>query len=614
MFAPLATAQDLSDRRGMVNDLVLTLEPGADPDAVREQLIGAAELDGTLLDVMTREETPSYAGLIGAPKVDENVSNVFAILLFAGAAFATLNFTSRMVGAQRREIGASMALGEMPRSIGMRPLLIGLQIGVLGAILGILVGYGISLQSSSVFQRLVPLPVFEQPFQTSIYGRAMVIGFLVPMIAVAWPVFRAVRVQPVEAIRSGHLASRGGGLSPVISRLPLPGRSLGKMPFRNLMRAPRRTFLTLLTLTLSLAILFSQVGLVSTFIATFEHGDEELLGDEPERFIVRLDRFYPVGSEQVQEVIDDSTTSDAEPGLVLGARVAADAAPGAEASEGIDLVVRFVDFGSRVWTPTLSEGALSGGEIGIVLAQKAAQDFGVEVGDEVVVTHPVLQDGKFTYETQTVPVSAIHGHPLRINTYMDIGSAADWGLGGLANIVTGVPAEGSHLNDIKRSLFGTGTGVTLVQGLGESFRSVRDSLEQSQSIFILTRLFGILLVMLIAFNSANISVDERARDHATMFAYGVPVRRVVANLSLEGLLLGVAAVILGGLFGYALLLWIALDLMPTAIPEVGMVLSVRWLEMAAYFAAALAAIAVAPTFPGRKLKSMFIPGKLRVME
>ena len=153
-----------------------------------------------------------------------------------------------------------------------------------------------------------------------------------------------------------------------------------------------------------------------------------------------------------------------------------------------------------------------------------------------------------------------------------------------------------------------------MQGLGDAFRSVQDSVDQSQGVFLLTRIFVIFLVMLIAFNTANINVDERSRDHATMFAYGIPVRRVIANLSLEGLLLGAAAVLLGGLFGYALLLWMALVLMPTAIPEVGMIVSVRWWEMGASFVLALAAIALAPVLPGRKLKKMFIPGQLRVME
>ncbi|MDE0320107.1 MAG: hypothetical protein OXI97_09515 [Acidimicrobiaceae bacterium] len=616
LFAPLAAAQDISGRSGAVNDLVMTLEPGADADAVSKQLSdAAASLDGALLEVITRDETPSYVGLLATPEIDQSVSNVFALLLFVGAAFAALNFSARMVEAQRREIGAAMAIGEHPRLITIRPLLIGLQIGILGMILGVVVGYAISFQTVSVIQQIARLPIFEQPFQGAIYGRALAVGFAVPMLAVFWPVFRAVRVRPVEAIRSGHLASRGGSLGPIISRIPLPGRSLERMPFRNLMRAPRRTFLTLLTLTTSVAILFSLVGLSSTFTTTFDEGNKELLGGEPDRFTVQLDSLYPVDSPQVQDVLTNPRVRLGETALVLGANVMA-AAGDEEVDEAtqLDLVIRFVDLGSAVWTPTASEGTLSRGAPGIVLADKAARDFGVGVGDDVTVTHPALVDGAFTYSTRTLPVAAIHPHPLRLNAYMDLSQASTWGFGGLANVVTGVPAEGISLNDVKRSLFGSGKGVALVQGLSETFKSVEDSLDQLQGLFVLTRIFGVFLVLLIAFNTANINVDERSRDHATMFAYGVSVRRVTANLSAEGLLLGVAAVVLGALFGYALLLWMALFLMPTAVPDVGMIVSVRWWEMAVYFVLALAAIAVAPVFPGRKLKKMFIPGQLRVME
>lgn len=614
LFAPLAAAQDISGRPGTVNDLVLTLQPGADAAAVTEQLIeAAASQDGVLLDVLTREATPSYVGLTGSPELDQGIYNAISLLLFVGAAFAALNFSARMVEAQRREIGASMAIGERPRAITIRPLLIGLQIGVLGMLLGVAVGYAIATQTVSVVQEVAWLPIFEQPFQGAIYARAMAIGFAVPVLAVLWPVVRAVRVKPVEAIRSGHLASRGGSLGPIISRIPLPGRSLERMPFRNLLRAPRRTFLTLLTFTMSLAIMFAMLGLGSTFTSTFDKGNQELLGGEPERFMVQMDSLHPVDAPQVRDVLADSTVQFGEPALVLGANVFAAEADVDEATR-LDLVVRFVDFGSTTWTPTASQGSLSRGAPGIVLADKAARDFGVGVGDDVTVTHPALVDGAFTYSTRTLPVTAIHPHPLRLNAYMDLSQASTWGFGGLANIVTGVPADGSSLNDVKRSLFGSGSGVALVQGLSETFQSLEDSLEQSRGVFFITRIFVIFLVMLIAFNTANINVDERSRDHATMFAYGIPVRRVIANLSVEGLLLGVAAVVLGGLFGYALLLWMALFLMPTAIPEIGMIVSVRWWEMAVSFALALAAIAAAPVFSGRKLRKMFIPGQLRVME
>ena len=615
LFAPLAAAQDISGRSGVVNDLVLTLEPGADAAAVTEQLIeAAASQGGVLLDVLTREATPSYIGLTGSPEIDQGIYNAISLLLFVGAAFAALNFSARMVEAQRREIGNSMAIGEHPRTIVIRPLLIGLQIGIIGMILGVAVGYAIAFQTVTVVQEVAWLPIFEQPFQAGIYAQAMALGFAVPVLAVLWPVLRAVRVRPVDAIRSSHLASRGGSLGPIISRIPLPGRSLERMPFRNLMRAPRRTFLTLLTFTMSLAIMFAMLGLGSTFTATLDDGNEELLGGEPDRFTVQLDSFYPVNSPQVQDVLTNPTVQLGEPAMVLGANVTAATSEAAADPIRLDLAVRFVDFGSAVWTPTATEGALSRGSPGIVLADKAARDFGVGVGDDVIVTHPALVDGAFTYSTRTLPVAAIHPHPLRLNAYMDLSQASTWGFGGLANIVTGVPADGSSLNDVKRALFGSGTGVALVQGLNETFQSLEDSLEQSSSVFVITRIFVIFLVMLIAFNTANINVDERSRDHATMFAYGIPVRRVIANLSVEGLLLGVVAVVLGGLFGYALLLWMALFQMPTAVPDVGMIVSVRWWEMAASFVVALAAIALAPLFPGRKLKKMFIPGQLRVME
>ncbi len=615
LFAPLAAAQDISGRSGVVNDLVLTLEPGADAAAVTQQLTeAAASQGGVLLDVLTREATPSYIGLTGSPEIDQGIYNAISLLLFVGAAFAALNFSARMVEAQRREIGNSMAIGEHPRTIVIRPLLIGLQIGIIGMILGVAVGYAIAFQTVTVVQEVAWLPIFEQPFQAGIYAQAMALGFAVPVLAVLWPVLRAVRVRPVDAIRSSHLASRGGSLGPIISRIPLPGRSLERMPFRNLMRAPRRTFLTLLTFTMSLAIMFAMLGLGSTFTATLDDGNEELLGGEPDRFTVQLDSFYPVNSPQVQDVLTNPTVQLGEPAMVLGANVTAATSEAADDPIRLDLAVRFVDFGSAVWTPTATEGALSRGSPGIVLADKAARDFGVGVGDDVIVTHPALVDGAFTYSTRTLPVAAIHPHPLRLNAYMDLSQASTWGFGGLANIVTGVPADGSSLNDVKRALFGSGTGVALVQGLNETFQSLEDSLEQSSSVFVITRIFVIFLVMLIAFNTANINVDERSRDHATMFAYGIPVRRVIANLSVEGLLLGVVAVVLGGLFGYALLLWMALFQMPTAVPDVGMIVSVRWWEMAASFVVALAAIALAPLFPGRKLKKMFIPGQLRVME
>ena len=105
----------------------------------------------------------------------------------------------------------------------------------------------------------------------------------------------------------------------MISRIPLPGGSLARMPLRSLVRAPRRTVLTLLALSGILAMLFCTIGMRDSLASTIEQGDAELLGDEPERLIVRLDSFRPIDSPAVSALVGGGALLDAEPGLSLAA-------------------------------------------------------------------------------------------------------------------------------------------------------------------------------------------------------------------------------------------------------------------------------------------------------
>ncbi len=614
VFTSLRTAQDLTGRRGSVNDLVLTVEPGADVNAVETALLAetAKRHPGAHLNLMRTEDDASYLALTRDPEGDQQIYNVFALVLFAGAAFAALNFAARMVETQRREIGTAMALGMNPAAIAARPLLVGLQIGVLGVVFGVGVGLLIAMLMEGVLESFVALPVFLTPFQADIFVGVAAIGFLVPILAVLWPVFRATRVKPVEAIRTGHLAARGGGLAPVVSRLPLPGSSLGRMPFRNLLRAPRRTFLTLLALTAVIAILFSVIGMRESFLSTIALGDEEALGDAPDRLTVELDSFYPVDSPEVAGIVGGGALRVAEPGIAIAGSVR-EAVQGTERG-AVDLNIQFIDFESGFWTPTAAEGALSTDSPGVVLARKAASDLGVRVGDRVKLTHPARTGpGAFEIGETTLPVVAIHPHPLRIDAYVDIRHAGLAGLEGFANRVVGAPALGGSLKAVKRELFGT-PGVATVTGLAEASEAVRDAFEQVSGIFWVIEIFVLGLALLIAFNTANINSDERARDHATMFAYGVPVRRVVGNLAVEGLALGVAATLLGVVLGYALLLWILLALVPASYPDMGVFLLIDVSEMAAFLVAGIAVVALAPALTARKLTRMHIPGTLRVLE
>jgi putative ABC transport system permease protein len=81
--------------------------------------------------------------------------------------------------------------------------------------------------------------------------------------------------------------------------------------------------------------------------------------------------------------------------------------------------------------------------------------------------------------------------------------------------------------------------------------------------------------LLIAYNSAAINAEERTREHATMFAYGVPAARVMRGNVIEALLTGVLATAIGIAAGFAILRWMVDVSMANTMPDLGTLVSIR---------------------------------------
>ena len=114
LFTSLETAQQLAGRPGRVNDLVLELSPGVDPESAAREIEAAfaavghrARRDGDA----DRQDEDAYRVLYDDIEGDQQFWNILAGLILAGAAFGAFNLASRMVESQRREIGIGMAMG-----------------------------------------------------------------------------------------------------------------------------------------------------------------------------------------------------------------------------------------------------------------------------------------------------------------------------------------------------------------------------------------------------------------------------------------------------------------------------------------------------------------------
>lgn len=609
LYAPLSTVQELGRREGQVNEVVLALAPGAEFRAIEHDLrtTFAARLPEVGITVTRKADEDSYRVLYEDARSDQQMVDVFAWLLLAGAAFASFNLVSRVVESQRRELGIGMALGVRPWKLAIRPLLFATQVALLGVLLGIGVGVVFDAFFRGALRDLLTLPVWTTPLLPGVYARAAALGLAVPLVAALYPVFRAVRVRPVDAIQIGARTGTSSGLAPLLERLRLPGSSIAKMPFRNIARTPRRTLMSLLGIAAVITILVALGGIFDSFNRALDASHNEALRGNPQRLTATLSEFQPGDGSVVRSITASPALAAAEPTLVLPASLHSD-------RKSIDATLELLDPASRVWRPRITNGSFTRSSNGIVLSRKAATDLGLRVGDTVTLSHPV-RSGRDSFRTVSsrVEVAALHSNPLRALAYMDSARAGLFGLAGATNTLELRPRTDSSQTAVTRALFAT-PGVASVERGAAVPDALRSYMDEFLAILRITQTVTLLLAVLIAFNTTSIASDERRREHATMFAFGTPLQRVLGNTMIESMLIGTLGTLAGLGLGLAVLNWIIRVVARDTYPELGIPISLAPGSIAIAAMLGVIAVALAPLLSVRRLRNTDIPATLRVVE
>jgi putative ABC transport system permease protein len=423
----------------------------------------------------------------------------------------------------------------------------------------------------------------------------MILGIILPLIATTIPVWRAVRVQPIDAIKTGHLVAKGGGFS----KVKLPGNSFVQMPVRNLLRAPWRTLFTMLGVSMSVLLLVTFSGFSDSMIGTINQGKDAYLYESPDRVMVGLDFFYPA-DDMVEVMRGLSTVEDAQAALMLGGTL----------NDDLTVLLEFYDMEKAAWRPELLEGQLMGG---IVISQKAADDLGVAIGDTVALRHPQRQGVfSFTFVETPITVVGIHNNPIRAFSYMDMSEAESLlGVADVTNMMILIPNDG--LIALKQQVFQQ-SGVTSVQSMREVAEGYDSILEIFVVMFVFLNAIVFVIAFLLAFNTTSINVDERVREIATMFAFGLPVRTATFMQMLENFIIGIGSIILGSILGWWVLQQMLIARLEEQLADLQMLVSVSPQTVVSIIVIGLLAVTITPIFSIRKMRRMDIPSQLRVME
>jgi len=527
----LGTAFNLD---GAFNDISLSLLPQTDTAEV----------------IFRLDQLLAPYGALGAYDREDQISNRFlsdeiiqlrthgtfipAIFLGIGAFLLNIVLT-RLIGTQRDQIAVLKAFGYSNWAIGEHFLKLVMAIVAVGAALGTLTGLWLGSALTKVYANFYHFPVLQYEVSLAMVTGAILFSGGAAILGAFGAVRRAIALPPAEAMRPeppAHfrqtLVERWGlqrWLSPV-----------GRIILRNLERKPIQSVLSILGISLAVALLvmggFSQDAmqyLMDAQFRTVQRDDVTIVFNEP-----RPARTH-------YEVNHLPGVLYAEPFRAVAARLRFEhrsqkigimgIEPGTELRQLVDRHLKPVNLPLD----------------GLLLSSKLADILGVKPGDFLTVE--VLEGNR---PTRTVPVAGLVDELIGLSAYMDIDALNRLMREG-STISGAFLAVDEHQLDELYTLLKRTPAVASVSLRKAMIQQFQQTIAQSQGVITTIQVvFACIIAFGVVYNAARIALSERGRELATLRIIGFSKAQVAVILLGEQAVLLIAAIPFGLLLGYGL--------------------------------------------------------------
>jgi len=511
------------------NEVLVTVKDGYD----------AEEVKGQVEEFLLRSGVRITSSLLGTQENDYMFSRadaramgqmgwIFGIIILAVTAVVIYNSMNRMIASQRAYIGVMGALGGKMKDIILHYSLFGLFMGAIGSVIGIPLGIGISMLTMTAYADIIGLvdPVLAVYW---IYVAIFVlIGITIATVGSFLGSLKAVRIGPREALSSQYNA-QDFSRKPVVERLfdliayrrPI----LPRIPMRNLSRHKLRTGITIISLGVSLLLVFSCLALALGFTQPLQDNYSEY-----EKWDLKANLVKPLPADIAGNLVDDPDLAGTSAELTLDDFISF-------MEDGKLSFARLQGFqeGSALRDFHVIEGRYDPSE-GILIGSILSRQIDKGVGDSVEFV--------MGNQTKNVKISGVTGELMDDSFLMTLDQAGElFGTGPTVNALI-LKMGGQSKESLESSLRDTFAISSFVY-TDDVQNGMETLLQGLITMFFIFIIFGVLSEVLFISTTVVLNILDREMEFISLRAIGTKPGKIRRMIVLETLILLTGGLIIG---------------------------------------------------------------------
>ena len=539
-YIPLNSLKGLIKESGQVNDIVFTLQPAADFNAVKDTLQTDLKRYG-VQSIIPRKDQTSHAILSSELNSLRGETKTLPVIFLGVASIILYTMLIRMIEQQRGIIGILKAFGFTNREIILHYLSYPLIIGSLGGILGGLAGIALSYPLTSLYQEFFALPGLHGTFSFKYLILGIALALIFSLFSGIKGSLNILRLEPADAMRPAAPGSAHKTLIERITWLWTKLSSQAQMGIRNVMRAPVRSLFTILGMAVVFCLMtvsWSMQGMIDT-LTTDQF-------DKVQTYDIKLSLTSPISTKTTLHTLaHEPGISKIEPVIEVPVTLKNQWLKKEVAIMGLPpdaTLYNILDKNEqKVAVPTG----------GILLSERLANLLQVKAGDFLTVESPLRRELIGSKEESLV-VQGIVPQYIGLNAFMEIKALQNFLQQGdicTSMLIRMDPGERSSFKNKYRD-------ASQVSSLEDSQESKAKVLEMMGSYGFTTYIFAILAGIAgfaLIFNSSIITLSERQRELASLRVLGLTPKEVLRVITSEQWLLTLLGIFLGIPLSYALL-------------------------------------------------------------